>query len=76
MNDLDPIAYDDDHEDDLTPEEAIEMLMADGYSHDEAVRMVGLYDPDEYVPANGRKSDFPDDWYGDIADLVDPEDFE
>ena len=74
MNDTDPLAYDDDHDDDMTPEEAIEMLMAEGYNREQSTRMVGFYDPDEYQPTH--TSDYPDEWYGDIADLVDPEDFE
>ena len=68
-----PNAYDD-TTDDMTREEAIAELMEEGYSRDEATRMIGDYDPEEYEP--NYKSDVPDDWFDAIADFVDPEDFE
>lgn len=68
-----PNAYDDSI-DDLTREEAIAELMAEGYTRDEATRMIGDYNPDEFVP--NYKSDVPDDWFDAVADFVDPGDFE
>lgn len=70
MNDL---PYDDATED-ITREEAIRELMDEGYSRDEATRMIGDYEADEYEPK--YLSDFPDEWSDDVADFVDPEDFE
>jgi hypothetical protein len=70
MNDL---PYDDVTED-ITREEAIRELMDEGYSRDEATRMIGDYEADEYEPK--YLSDFPDEWSDDVADFVDPEDFE
>jgi len=70
MNDL---PYDD-TTDEMTREEAIAELMAEGYSRDEAIRMIGDYEADEYEPT--YLSDFPDQWSDDVADFVDPEDFE
>ena len=65
-NDEDPFPYDS-MVDDLTDEEAIDMLKAEGYSDDEARRMVGMYDPDadEYCF---------DDHDRDVPDYVDEED--
>ena len=68
-----PNSYDD-TTDEITREEAIAELMAEGYTRDEATRMIGDYDPDEYEP--NYKSDVPDDWFEAIADFVDPGDFE
>jgi hypothetical protein len=48
--------------------------MAEGYSRDEATRMIGDYEADEYEPK--YLSDFPDEWSDSVADFVDPEDFE
>jgi uncharacterized protein YoaH (UPF0181 family) len=70
MNDL---PYDDATEE-ITREEAIRELMAEGYSRDEATRMIGDYEADEYEPK--YLSDFPDEWSDSVADFVDPEDFE
>jgi hypothetical protein len=70
MNDL---PYDD-TTDEMTREEAIRELMDEGYSRDEAIRMIGDYEADEYEPT--YLSDFPDQWSDDVADFVDPEDFE
>ena len=64
----------DDTTDEMTREEAIAELMAEGYSRDEAIRMIGDYEADEYEPT--YLSDFPDQWSDDVADFVDPEDFE
>ncbi len=64
----------DDTTDEMTRDEAIAELMAEGYTRDEATRMIGDYDPDKYEPK--YLSDFPEDWSEDIADFVDPEDFE
>jgi hypothetical protein len=64
----------DDTTDEMTREEAIRELMDEGYSRDEATRMIGDYNPDEYEPK--YLSDFPEEWAEDIADFIDPEDFE
>jgi hypothetical protein len=70
---MDHTPYDDATEE-ITREEAIRELMDEGYSRDEATRMIGDYEADEYEPK--YLSDFPDAWSDDIADFVDPEDFE
>jgi hypothetical protein len=70
---MENIPYDDTTED-MTREEAIRELMDEGYSRDEATRMIGDYEADEYQPK--YLSDFPDEWSEDIALFVDPEDFE
>ena len=65
----DEILYDDTL-DDMTDEEAIEMLVAEGYTEEEAERMVGLYDADD--------DDICYDDLGldrDVPDFVDEEDF-
>lgn len=64
----------DDTTDEMTREEAIAELMAEGYSRDEATRMIGDYDAEEYEP--NYESDFPDDWFDAVAEFIDPEDFE
>ena len=68
-----PNSYDD-TTDEMTREEAIAELMEEGYTRDEATRMIGDYDPDEFEP--DYKSDIPDDWFDAVADFVDPGDFE
>jgi hypothetical protein len=72
-----PNAYDD-TTDDMTREEAIAELMEEGYTRDEATRMIGDYDPDEYEAeyASDFKEVVNDDWFDAIADFVDPGDFE
>ena len=55
--------------DDLTDEEAIAELMEEGYSEEEARRMAGDYDADEYYG-------FDDDSDRDIPDFIDDGDFE
>jgi hypothetical protein len=70
---MDHTPYDDATEE-ITREEAIRELMDEGYSRDEATRMIGDYEADEYEPK--YLSDFPDEWSDDIALFVDPEDFE
>ena len=63
-----PLTYDSGM-DELTDDEAIEMLIAEGYSYDEAKRMVGLYDSDD--------DDYCfDDNDRDIPDFNDDEDHE
>ena len=56
-------------ESDITHEQAIEELEAEGYSRDEAERMLGEYDPDEYYG-------FDDDIDRDVPDFIDDGDFE
>ena len=46
-SDIDYYRYDE-AEEEMSREEAIEELMEEGYSEDEAIRMLGDYDPDEY----------------------------
>ena len=58
--------------DDLTDEEAIMELMEEGYSEEEARRMLGDYDSDETYYEHD--DDIPD--MDDFRDLVDDEDFE
>lgn len=66
----DSYQYDDDL-DDMTDDEAIAMLIDDGYTVDEAKRMVGIYDPDDDEYCFGG-----DDLDRDIPDFVDDEDFD
>ncbi len=58
--------------DDLTDEEAIAELMEEGYSEEEARRMLGDYDSDETY--YDHDDDIPD--MDDFRDFVDDEDFE
>lgn len=73
-NDYDPqddeIMYDDSL-DDMNDAEAIELLMNEGYSEEEAKRMVGLYDYDDDDTCYGD-----DDLDRDVPDFVDEEDFD
>lgn len=57
--------------DDVTEEEAIAELVEDGYSEEEAKRMVGLYDSDEDEYCYGD-----DDLDRDVPDFIDDGDFE
>jgi hypothetical protein len=57
--------------DDLTDDEAVTMLVEEGYSEEEAKRMVGLYDADDEDTNYGF-----DDLDRDVPDYVDDEDFE
>ena len=68
-NDDDNLLYDDTL-DEMTDDEAIELLVAEGYSQEEAERMVGLYDPDDDDTCYGD-----DDLDRDVPDFVDEEDF-
>lgn len=61
--------YDDEVE--MTREEAIKELMIEGYSRDEATRMIGDYEADEW-----DVQDEEDSWFEEIADFVDPEEME
>jgi hypothetical protein len=70
--DLD-LAYDSSIED-LTDEEAIEELVAEGYSEAEARRMLGEYDADDEF--REHDDDIPEMGDFDARDLVDDEDFE
>lgn len=58
--------------DDLTDEEAIAELMEEGYSEEEARRMLGDYESDETY--YDHDDDIPD--MDDFRDFVDDEDFE
>ena len=65
----DEIKYDDTL-DDMTDDEAIDMLVAEGYSKEEAERMVGLYGDDDDDICYGS-----DDLDRDVPDFVDGGDF-
>ena len=54
--------------DDLTDEEAIEELMSEGYTEEEARRMMGEYDADDYTD---HDDDIPE-----MDDFIDEEDFD
>lgn len=69
-NDADLMPYDS-SVDDLTDEEAIVELMNEGYSEEEAKRMVGMYDYDDDDTCYGA-----DDLDRDVPDFVDEEDFD
>lgn len=60
----------DDTIDDMTDDEAIETLVSEGYTEEEAKRMVGLYDADDDETSYGY-----DDLDRDVPDFVDEEDF-
>lgn len=56
-------------------------LVAEGYSLEEALRMVGDYEPDEFDPEtcygmDDLDRDLPDDDSFDSTEFVDEEDFE
>ena len=68
----DDLAYDNSVEE-LTDEEAIEELMEEGYTEEEARRMLGDYDPDDYTD---HDDDIPEMSDFDASDLVDDEDFD
>jgi hypothetical protein len=51
-------------------------LIAEGYSQEEALRMVGDYDPDEFDPETCYGIDSLERDVPDLEDFVDPEDFE
>lgn len=70
--DNDDFAYDS-SVDELTDEEAIAELVEEGYTEEEARRMMGDYDHDEY---HEHDDDIPDTADIDPADLVDDEDFD
>lgn len=55
-------------------ENYIKELMAEGYSEDEARRMAGDYDPEEFYPLDGE--DWASDDLPDAEDFVDEEDFD
>jgi hypothetical protein len=70
-NDID---YYDNDQDEMSHDEAIEMLMEEGYSEEEAERMIGdHYDPDEYEVYE-HDDDIPE--MADIVDWADEEDFD
>ena len=66
-NDNEDFAYDS-CLDELTEQEAIAELMEEGYSEEEAKRMIGDYDADEYC--------YDDDTDRDVPDFMDGGDFE
>jgi hypothetical protein len=75
-NDYDPNYEDDTNDSDLMPyddafddEDLVAELLAEGYSEDEARRMVGDYNADEFYG-------FEDDSDRDIPDFIDDGDFE
>jgi hypothetical protein len=55
-------------------ENYIKELMSEGYSEDEARRMAGDYDPDEFSDIDG--DDWETDDIPDANDFVDEEDFD
>lgn len=71
MNNPDHIPYDD--SDLFDTNDAIIDLMSEGYSREEATRMVGEYDPDEYYE---HDDDIPEMEDFDASDFVDGADFE
>ena len=70
-NDIDLILPFDDHDlDGMSVSEAIDQLIEEGYTEEEAKRMVGDYDPDDdYCYGD-------DDLDRDIPDFIDDGDFE
>ncbi len=54
-------------------DEMMDELMAEGYSEEEALRMIGDYDPDDY---REHDDDIPDMEDFDAEDFVDEEDFD
>jgi hypothetical protein len=75
--------YDDSMFSEEVDEDLVRELVAEGYSYEEALRMVGDYDADEFDPVANDEADVSDlfddpndpDNY-DADDFVDPEDFE
>lgn len=74
-NPYDPNMEDDTNDSDLMPyddtfndEDFVEELMSEGYTREEALRMAGDYDADEYGYGD-------DDLDRDVPDFVDEEDF-
>lgn len=67
------IEYYDDELSDLSREDAIAELMNEGYSEEEATRMIGDYDPEEY---HEHDDDIPEMEDFDAEDFVDEEDFD
>jgi hypothetical protein len=75
MNNPDHIPYDD--SDLFDTNEAIIDLMSEGYSRDEATRMVGEYDPEDYEGTEvDLDRDVPEMSDFDASDFVDGDDFE
>jgi len=58
----------------MTDEEAIEELVAEGYSEEEARRMLGIYDSDDDYTEHD--DDIPDMGDIDPRDFIDDEDFD
>ena len=54
-------------------DEMMDELMAEGYTEEEALRMIGDYDPDDY---REHDDDIPDMEDFDAEDFVDEEDFD
>jgi hypothetical protein len=75
MNNPDHIPYDD--SDLFDTNDAIIDLMSEGYSRDEATRMVGEYDPEDYEGTEvDLDRDVPEMSDFDASDFVDGDDFE
>lgn len=74
INDTEIMPYDDAFD----PDEFVAELMAEGYSEEEARRMAGEYDPDEYYGLDAADNeitrDIPDMDEFDTNDFVDEED--
>lgn len=63
------------YDDTFSVEEFVAELMAEGYSEDEARRMAGEYDPEDYYGSDeGIERDIPDVEEFDTNDFVDEED--
>jgi hypothetical protein len=74
------IKYDDSMFSEEIDEDLVRELVAEGYSFEEALRMVGDYDPDEFDPEtcyglDDLDRDVPDEEF-DGSEFVDEEDFE
>jgi hypothetical protein len=71
-----PKRYDDSMFSEEIDTDLVEELIAEGYSQEEALRMVGDYDPDEFDPETCYGIDSLERDVPDLEDFVDPEDFE
>ncbi len=63
------------YDDSFSEEEFVAELMAEGYSEDEARRMAGEYDPEDYYGSDDSVDrDIPDMGEFDADDILDEED--
>ena len=63
------------YDDSFSEEEFVAELMAEGYSEDEARRMAGEYDPEDYYGSDDSvERDIPDMDEFDADDILDEED--